>query len=301
MKIAISGSTGLVGRTLVNYFINNGEEVYSIIRPQSKNAPCKRTIKIDLMSSTIQHETLEGIDDVIHLAGANIAGKRWTEQYKKEILESRVKSTQLMADAIKCLKKPPKLFCSASAIGFYGPADERTVFDESSQAGNDFLAEVCQRWEEAAQGAQSDETRVVRMRFGTILSKDGGALQKMMLPFQLGLGGKLGSGQQMFSWIALSEIPFIVEKIIHDENITGAVNVTAPQALTNAEFTKVFGQAIKRPTAIPVPEFGVKTLFGEMGEALLLNGARVAPKVLLDSGYKFKYAELKDALANVLK
>jgi len=301
LKIAVSGSTGLVGTAVSGHFKAQGAEIIPIVRFVSQTPGAGRTIMMDIQRQTIDTKGLEGMDAVIHLAGANIAGKRWDDQYKSEILLSRVESTKLISNALARVEYPPKVFICASAIGWYGAAGADRTFVESDPPAVDFLGDVCYHWETATQTARERGIRVVNLRIGAVLSKKGGAIAKMWVPFSLGLGGKLGDGKQMFSWVALDEIPAIIDFIIKNELILGPVNVTAPNPVTNAEFTKVFGRVIKRPVIFPVPAFGARLLFGEMADSLLLNGARVVPKKLLDAGYKFKYDQLETALKASLK
>ncbi len=295
-RIAVTGSTGLVGSKLIPFLLNNNYEVTQITR-RSSLAEDKRTpfIVWNPDAGQIDSLRLEGIDTVIHLAGANV-GERWTDDYKKVILNSRINSTKLIAKTLAGLTKKPKLLISASAIGFYANHPAEVILDESNTAGQSFLADVCKRWEEETKPASDAGIRVVHLRIGVVLHKSGGALAKMWMPFQLGIGGVLGTGRQMMSWIALDEIPLIIEHIIKNESIVGPVNVTSPKPVTNKEFTKTLGQIIKRPTLFPVPDFGIKLLFGEMGQTLLLEGNRVLPKRLLESGYQFKYPDIKTAL-----
>lgn len=301
LKIAVSGSTGLVGTAVSGYFKAQGADIIPIVRFVSQTQGTGRTIMMDIQRQTIDTKGLEGLDVVVHLAGANIAGKRWDDQYKSEILLSRVESTKLISNALARVEEPPKVFICASAIGWYGTAGADRTFVESDLPAMDFLGDVCHQWETATQTARERGIRVVNLRIGAVLSKKGGAIAKMWAPFISGLGGRLGDGKQMFSWVALDEIPAIIDFIIKNELILGPVNVTAPNPVTNAEFTKVFGRVIKRPVIFPVPAFGARLLFGEMADSLLLNGSRVVPKKLLDAGYKFKYDQLETALKASLK
>lgn len=298
MKIALSGANGLVGEALKEHFSRAGHQLVRIVR----KAPAKGSSDIyyDLSQNYIDTAALEGVDIIVHLAGANISGGRWTESYKKEILESRVATTLLLTNAIKKLNRRPKLFLCASAIGYYGNHDASVIVNEHSPRGHGFLADVCVDWENASADLVNLGVRLVHMRFGVILSRKGGALSKMLVPFYLGLGGRLGGGKQPMSWIALDEIPSAVDFIIANEKISGPVNMTAPYAVSNEEFTKGLGQAIGRPTIFPVPAFMVKLLFGQMGQDLLLEGVHAVPEVLVNAGYQFKYPHLKDALVRVL-
>ncbi|MCA9394809.1 MAG: TIGR01777 family oxidoreductase [Candidatus Omnitrophica bacterium] len=301
MKIAVSGATGMVGTAATKYFTAKGHEIIRIAR--AEGADPSGAVVMDVKKNMIDGKKFEGVDAVIHLAGANIAGKRWNDDYKSQILLSRVETTRILAGALSKLANPPKVFLCASATGYYGNTDPDSgvTFEEQSPLGRGFLSDVCHQWEAASQPAKEKGIRTVNMRLGAVLSKKGGAIQKMWIPFQLGMGGNLGHGWQMFSWIALEEIPPIMDFLITNDNVMGPVNVTSPQPVTNAEFTKAFGRAIKRPTIFPVPAFGARLLFGEMADAILLEGARVMPKKLLEAGYAFQYPDIDSALAVSLK
>ncbi len=297
LRIAITGATGLVGSKVLPFFKDKGHLVVPITRQALLAPPC---IVWDPDAGQLDPEQMEGFDVVIHLAGTNV-GERWDGAYKQSILTSRVNGTRLLCTTLAKLKRKPKLLIAASAVGFYGNHMPDTILDEKSPNGSDFLADVCRQWELETKPAQDAGIRVVNTRFGVVLNKKGGALAKMWLPFQLGMGGVLGSGRQMMSWIALDEIPLVMEHLIAKEDISGAVNVVSPNAVSNKEFTKVLGRVIKRPTIFPVPAVGVKLLFGEMGQTLLLEGSRVVPKRLEQSGYQFKYADLKSALEKAVR
>ena len=301
MKIAISGSSGLMGSYLVKGFKAQGHEIIRIARNPSGLKNEEKGVLWDIEKGWIDSGKLEGLDVVIHLAGCNLADRRWTNDYKRMIQESRVQGTSLLSRTIAGLKKPPRILLSASAVGYYGASFGEKRKDESGDRGKDFLAHVCADWEEATRPASAAGIRVVFLRFGVVLSPQGGALAKMLPVFKIGLGGKLGSGQQVMSWIALDEIPSIISYLIKEEKITGAVNCVSPAPVTNAEFTRILGEAVGRPTVFPVPAFAIKFLLGEMGEALLLGGAYIVPKRLLDTGYRFQYPDLKSALEGVLK
>ncbi len=300
MRIAITGSTGMIGSKLVTFFLAEGHHVSQITRQSAIENEETPFIYWNPSKGQIDPAQLEGFDVIIHLAGANV-GERWGEAYKQNILDSRVQGTRLLCQTIAKLRQKPKLLLSASAIGYYGNHAPDTVLNEQSKLGEGFLPDVCRRWEEETAPAKNAGVRVVNMRIGVVLSKNGGALAKMWMPFQLGLGGVLGSGRQMMSWIALDEIPLIVAHLIAHEEIAGPVNLVSPQVVSNAQFTKVLGGVIKRPTVFPVPAVGVRLLFGEMGQALLLEGANVEPAVLEQSGYQFKYQDLESALKAVVK
>lgn len=242
---------------------------------------------------------IEGFDAVVNLAGESIAEGRWTEDKKQRIRESRVKGTKLLGDALANLTNSPKTFICASAIGYYGNRGDE-ILTETSAPGDDFLAKVCVEWEKATALAKEKGIRVLNTRFGVILDAHGGALAKMLPPFRAGLGGKIGSGKQWMSWIALDDVVGALKFALTNEGLSGPVNFVAPNPVTNAEFTNTLGKVLSRPTLFPIPAFGVRLLFGEMGEALLLAGQRVAPKRLMTEGYQFQYSQLDEALRHVL-
>lgn len=300
MRIAITGSTGLIGSAAAEYFRGINCAVTRVCRSRRGVQAHEAVVRWDIPSGNIDASGLEGHDAVIHLAGAGIAARRWSPRYKAEILNSRVDGTRLLCASLAGLRNPPKAVFSASAVGFYGVRDPLECVDESGFAGAGFLPEVCGRWEKAAEPAVSAGIRVVHMRFGMVLSAKGGALAKMLPAFRLGLGGRIGSGRQTISWIALDEIPRAIRYLIGAGHISGAVNFVAPQAVSNAQFAKILGKVIRRPAVFPLPSLAVKLLFGEMGETLLLGGQRVLPKRLLESGYVFKYPDLEETLRHVL-
>jgi hypothetical protein len=232
---------------------------------------------------------------VIHLAGENIGAGRWTPGRKKRIRESRIAGTKFLAETLASLKNPPKVFITSSAIGFYGDREDE-ILTEDSPAGKGFLTEVCQAWEEASEPAKKAGIRVVHLRTGIVLSANGGALPKMVLPTLMGAGGVIGTGRQWMSWITLEDLVGIFNYAIHSPALSGPVNATAPGSVTNRDFTKILGKVLKRPTFFPLPGFMVKLLFGEMGEALLLEGQRVTPACLTREGFEFLYPDLGSAL-----
>jgi uncharacterized protein (TIGR01777 family) len=242
---------------------------------------------------------IEGFDAVVNLAGESIAEGRWTDDKKRRIRESRVKGTKLLGDALANLTVPPKTFVCASAIGYYGNRGDE-LLTETSAAGEDFLAKVCAEWEEATALATEKGIRVVNARFGVILDLHGGALKKMLPPFRMGVGGRIGSGKQWMSWIALDDVVGALNLALTKDSLRGPVNFVAPAPVTNTEFTKTLGKVLSRPTVLPIPAFAIKLLFGEMGEALLLGGQRVAPERLLAGGFEFSFPNLEQALVHIL-
>ncbi len=297
MKLLISGSHGLVGTTLINSLVSPDHDVYRLVRHYAES---DSEIEWSPDRYSIALARLEGFDAVVHLAGESIAEGRWTEEKKKRIRESRVKGTRLLGDALANLSNPPKTFISASAIGYYGDRGDE-VLTEKSEPGKDFLSEVCVEWEQATALAAEKGIRVVNCRFGIILDATGGALAKMLPPFRMGVGGKVGSGKQWMSWIALDDVIGGIKFALANDSIKGPVNFVAPAPVTNAGFTKTLGKALARPTIFPIPAFGVRLLFGEMADALLLSSQRVESAVLQSSGYLFKYAQLDNALRHALK
>ena len=256
-----------------------------------------RVLPWDPVSSDLSLEKMEGIDAVVHLAGAGVADKRWSEKRKSEIRESRIVSTRQLVDAFAKLETKPKVFISASAIGIYGDRGDKNL-DENSDKGQDFLAQVCQEWEQEALKAESLGIRAVCLRTGIVLGNCGGALKRMLPPFRLGLGGPLGSGKQWMSWIHVSDLANLVIHCIETETIQGPVNAVAPHPETNSGFTKKLGQELGRPAFFPVPAFGLKLALGELS-SLLLGSQRVSSRKAVDSGFEFRYPKLEIALKEI--
>jgi hypothetical protein len=286
----------MIGSALRSFLGGGGHQVRRLLRSPS-GAP--NTTSWNPVDGSFAPGAFDGIDGVIHLAGESIAGGRWNAARKARIRESRVRGTRALCEALARLESPPKVLVAASAIGFYGSRGD-DVLDETSAPGTGFLPEVCQAWEEATAPARERGIRVVHLRTGIVLSSSGGALPQMLPPFKLGVGGVLGSGDQYMSWIALDDMLGIALHALTDESIEGPVNAVAPQAVTNREFTKALGAVLHRPTVFPVPAFAIRLLFGEMGDALLLEGARVDPAVLRATNYEFAYPQLEGALRHVL-
>jgi uncharacterized protein (TIGR01777 family) len=297
MKILVSGSHGMVGKTLLRSLTDDGHEVFRLVRHEPVFG--NPEIWWDPGEGRIDAEHLEGLDVVVHLAGESIASGRWTAGKKRAILESRVKGTLLLAESLTRLSRPPSVFLSASAIGYYGSRGDE-ILTEQSSPGNDFLTKVCIEWESATTPAVEKGIRTVHTRFGVILDDAGGALAKMLTPFRMGIGGRIGSGKQWMSWIALDDVVSGLKFLIGETTTRGAVNFVAPNPVTNAEFTKTLGRVLSRPTFLPVPEFGVRLAFGEVADALLLSSQRVEPSVLKSKGFAFRWPTLEPALRYIL-
>lgn len=295
MRIAITGSSGLIGSALVRSLEADGHAAVRVVR----SGGGKNTVRWDIDRGEIDAAGLEALDGVVHLAGEGIAEKRWTDDQKRKILESRTKGTALLANTVAALNDKPPVLVSGSAIGVYGNRGDEQL-TEASAPGSGFLADVVVAWEAAAGLAEAAGIRVSKIRTGIVLDKDGGVLQRLVGLARFGLLGKLGSGQQWMSWISLADqvgaIRFLLE---HD--VAGPVNLTSPAPVTNAVFTKALGRVLKRPTFLPVPSFGPKILVGsELAQALLLDGQRVLPEVLLDAGYEFRHSDLETTLRHLL-
>ncbi len=301
LRILISGSHGLIGSALEKKLTAAGHTVLRLVRPDSQGDRQSEDISWEPSQGRLAPAEMAGVDLVIHLAGANIAGKRWSTSYRRAIKSSRIDSTTLLSRCLARLPHPPRLLLCASATGFYGPRPPEEVVDEHSVPGDGFLADVCRQWEASAQPARDAGIRVVHLRFGMVLSPHGGALVRMLPVFRLGLGGRLGSGRQMMSWVAVEEIPPIVHHLIQHEEIEGPVNVTSPHPVTNREFTRILASTLSRPAFLPVPAFVIRWVFGQMGEELLLSGVRAIPAKLTETGYAFRHSRLDECLPAILR
>jgi uncharacterized protein len=293
----ISGASGLLGTALMRALRSEGHETVALVR----RAPGAGEVQWDAYQP-LDPAKLAGCDAVVHLAGKNIAG-RWTEDFKREVLESRSVTTRILATAAAesfLRTGQPRVLVSASGVGYYGNRGEEVLTDES-EAGTGFLAEVCKAWEAATAPAREAGVRVVSLRIGVVLARDGGALKPMLLPFQLGLGGRIGSGQQWWSWIELDDVIGAMLFALQNDSLQGAVNAVGPTPVRSAEFVKAMGRALHRPTIFPLPEFVIRTVMGQMGEELLLTSARAVPRKLAEAGYVFRHPQLDEALRAALK
>ena len=294
MKIAITGASDLVGRALGARLRADGHEVVELVRRE----PHAGQVRWDVGSGLLDPRDLEGIDALVHLAGENIAGGRWTEERKRRIRESRTRGTALVASALTQLKSRPVLV-SASAVGYYGDRGDE-VLVEGARAGEDFLAQVCLAWEAAADPARDAGLRVVHPRFGVVLAKDGGAIAKMKAPFSMGAGGPPRDGPQFLRWIHLDDAAEAIRFALVTSTLRGPCNAVAPVATRNADFTRALGRAMSRPAVIPTPKFALRALFGEMADATLLASQNCVPRVLEQAGFSWKFPALDDALDDLL-
>jgi uncharacterized protein len=300
MRVLISGSSGMVGSALSAFLSSSGHQINHLVRPNSpRSHRVTESVVWNPSTGQLDPSLLEGMDAVVHLAGQSIAVGRWTPPRKAGILESRIQGTSLLAGTLAKLRHPPRTLISASAIGFYDASSD-AILTEDSPRGKGFLADVAEQWEQATLLAAQSGIRVVRLRLGIVLSPTGGALARMLLPFRLGLGGRLGNGNQWMSWIALDDVLGGIHYLLNEETLSGPVNGTSPQPVTNLEFTRTLGRVLSRPTVATVPAGIVRLMFGEMGEELLLKGARVQPARLLSHGYQFLYPGLEGALRHML-
>ena len=293
MKILISGGSGLIGTATSAALQGNGHSVVRLVRP-GKGAKAG-DVQWDPMRATVDVAGLEGVDVVIHLSGAGIADGRWTEERKQILRSSRIDTTRVLVDSLSRLKQKPRVLIVASAIGYYGSRGDE-ILTESSAIGTDFLALLCRDWEAEASRAAAMGIRTVMLRFGVVLSGKGGALPKMLTPFKLGVGGRLGDGQQWMSWIAIEDVAGIIRHAIANEQVSGPVNVVAPNPVRNAEFTRLLAAMLHRPAIFPAPAFVLRLAMGEMADAVLLSSDRVKPERMLEAGYKFRFEILEPAL-----
>ena len=291
MKIAIAGASGLVGSALIPILQSDGNHITRLVRSSPKAGEIEWHPNQDEVSA----QSLEGFEAIINLAGENIAGGRWTDEQKRKIRDSRVNGTQLLSEAIAKMNAKPSVFICASATGIYGDRGDETL-DEQSESGGGFLAGVCREWEQATEPGSKAGVRVVNLRFGPILARDGGMLSKLLTPFKMGMGGRVGSGKQYISWIALDDAVNAIKLAIDDRSIHGPLNVVSPNPVTNEEFTKTLGHVLNRPTALAMPAFAARLAFGEMADEMLLVSQKVIPKRLSQAGFQFQYPALEAAM-----
>ena len=295
MKILVAGSSGLIGTALCSRLEREGHEVVRLVRRQ----PAHGELRWDPEAGALEQEGLEGIEAAVHLGGRNIVAGRWTATFKAQLRQSRVQTTQLLATRLAGLAAPPRVLVCASAVGIYGNRRDEEL-DEASDTGEGFLAELGRAWDGASAVAAEAGIRVVQARLGIVLSRRGGALAKMLLPFRLGVGGKIGDGRQYVSWISLEDAVAALIYAVENDALRGPVNLTAPQPVTNAELTRTLGRVLRRPTLLPLPAFAAKLLLGELAEEGLLASQRVRPTRLLEAGFEFAYPELEGALRHAL-
>ncbi len=296
MKIVIAGGTGFLGRPLTDALAHDGHDVVILSRGQNGNRAGVRAVMWNPNGETGPWATeIDGAGAVVNLAGESIAAKRWTPAQKAVIVDSRLQATRSLVAAIRGAAAPPAVFVSGSAVGFYGPLGS-AITTESGPAGSDFLANVATQWEHEAMRAASDRTRIVCIRTGIVLERDGGALPQMLPPFWFGAGGPVGSGRQYWPWIHRDDWVALVQWAIATPSVSGAVNATAPHPVTNTEFARALGRAMHRPAFMPAPAFALKLLLGEMAEGLLLSGQNAVPAKAERAGFSFRYPDVNDAL-----
>lgn len=298
MRILISGATGFIGRRLKAALVGQGHEVFSLSRRKTVAAESGQ-FHWDPAAGSIDVACLAGVEAVFHLAGEGIARRRWSDSVKREILESRVQGTRVLLDAIQKSHDKPRAFIAASAIGIYGDRGVEDL-DEASAPGQGFLAETCRAWELETARATDLGLRLVQARFGVVLGKEGGALAKMLLPFKLGLGGRIGSGKQMMSWITLQDLVRALLFFLDKNGSSGVYNVTAPHPVSNAEFSHSLGEALGRPVLFPMPAFAARLAFGELANDLLIHGQKVLPTRLTAEGFKWESAHIREGLSQAL-
>jgi uncharacterized protein (TIGR01777 family) len=298
MKIFVSGATGLMGSALSVDLAAAGHTVYRLVR--DRRMATGGNVYWNPAAGELDTAALADADAVVNLAGESIAGGRWTAKQKEAILRSRVDGTRTIAGALAQPNGRPKILVNASAIGYYGNRGDELLVESSPSGSGDFLSDVCRQWEAATEPAAQAGVRVVAVRFGVVLSTEGGALAKMLFPFRMGAGGKVGSGRQFLSWIALDDAVDAVIACLTNDALCGPVNLVAPRPVTNYEFTKTLGRVLRRPTILPLPALAARLAFGQMADELLLASQRVQPAKLLAAGYTFRYPDLEAALVRVL-
>ncbi len=295
MRIAIAGASGLMGAAISPELETEGHDVVRLVR----SSPKAGEIEWHPNQDAVDPAKLEGFDAIINLAGENVADGRWTDEKKKKIHDSRVHGTHLLSEGIAKLTTKPRVFLCASATGIYGDRGDETL-DEQSESGGGFLAGVCREWEKATEPAHRADVRVVNLRFGPVLARAGGMLEKMLTPFKMGLGGKIGSGKQYISWIGIEDAVAAMKLALNDGSIRGPLNVVSPKPVTNERFTRALGEVLSRPTVMAMPAFAARLAFGEMADEMLLVSQKVMPKKLQAAGFQFEYSDLEAALQHYL-
>jgi len=296
VKVVVTGASGLIGTALVRALHARGDDVTRLVR----RSPSSGEARWDPEGGSIESGALEAQDAVVHLAGVGIGDHRWTEAHKRAVLDSRAKGTTLLARTLASLSDKPTVLASGSAVGYYGLRGDE-VLTEDSSPGTGFLTEVCEQWEAATAPAEDAGVRVVHLRTGIVMSPDGGALKQMLLPFKLGLGGRIGSGEQWWSWVSIDDEVGAILHLIDTSTQRGAVNLTAPNPATNEEFTRTLNRVLRRPTLLPTPTFALKAMFGkEAVDEMFLGGQRVMPARLQADGYAFRHPDLEGALRHLL-
>ena len=296
-RTLISGSTGLIGRALVRRLESDGHEVVRLVRPQSRGGVTGVTW--DPAGGVLDPSELEGFDAVVHLAGENIANRRWSEEQKRRIRDSRVVGTTLLTETLAGLDDPPAVFVCASAGGYYGDRGDE-ILKDSAAPGNDFIALATKEWEEACGPASEAGIRVVNMRIGVVLTTSGGMLKRVLPIFKMGLGGRLGSGSQYFSWITLEDTIESIVWMMEKDELAGGVNVTSPNPVTNAEFTRALGRTLGRPAIFSVPKFALRIMQGDLSD-VVVSSLRMEPERLVESGFEFRHADIDSALRRAVE
>lgn len=298
--VVVTGSTGLIGSSLVRSLRAEGFRVVRAVRGEVDNP--EEQLYWNPSEGRIDAGRFEGVDAVVHLAGANVAGERWTDNYKQKILNSRAQGTSLLSETLANLQNKPRVLVSASAIGYYGDrGDERLNEESPPGAESEFLPTVCVNWEAACQAARDAGIRVINPRIGVVLSPDGGALSRMLTPFKMGAGGVVGSGKQYVSWISIDDVVAGLVYLVKNEELSGPVNLTSPNPVTNRELTKTLGEVLSRPTVVPMPAFAARAAFGQLADELLLASSRVIPERLAATDFHYQYPELEPALRHLLQ
>ena len=298
MQIVVAGGSGFIGERLVRHLISDGHDVAVLTRNPAK-LRAGRPLRWDGHTQGAWSAEAASAGAIINLAGESIGEGRWTAERKRQLIESRINATRALVEAMRSAPRHPRVFVSASAVGFYGPRGDEEL-DESASKGSGFLADLAARWEEEARAADN-VARTVILRFGLVLGRDGGALQRMLLPFKLGFGGRLGGGEQWMSWVALGDLVRLVEFAVSSDSAHGVYNVTAPTPVRNRDFTRSLARAVRRPALLPVPQFALRAAFGEMADELLLTGQRVVPTRATSAGFRFEHESLDSVLKQIVR